>query len=920
MIETHLLPAREALPAAARLLLAREEARLPDLSAVTVVLPSVRLKADFARLLGWHSGRPAVLLPRLVTLPELAAASPIAVNVLPDARRLSELYRLLRARPWLQGIDRARDLWRLSAELLELLDALTLWRARLPEDEREWTAWLARAYGYPEQRDTRAARESPGFESSLDFEASLVHALWRASRAKAGGPLDRAEAYARRLAAVAREAAGPLYALGLSGLSPVEEDWLVLWATRAPVLRLTVDGLAPDSAGAVATLLAAAWRPDGSSLPERAQALRRDCPSSPLGGRVRLFPAHGLERAARVAAARIRTWLEEGASRVAVVAQDRLAARRLRALLERAGILVEDETGWRLSTTAASSVLMRWLDLLANVFYYADLLDFLKSPLVFADLPRESRWAAVHALEREIRRRGLVAHLSSYLATARASAPAALPLLERLSRGARLWRQDSRPLSAWFGALGETLDELGIRAALLLDSAGNQCLAVIERLGLETAEDTHPYTLAEWRAFLDRALETETFRDPEVESPVVFTHLAATRLRAFDAVLVLGCDAGHLPSPTADGVFFNQAVRAALGLATSASRRAIEQSDLAALIASGAEVLFIWQARQDDEPMLPSPWLDLLSTLHALAWQDDLIALELADLPEVAPPDAAPAGPSRRPRPVLPLALVPARISASGYACLMTCPYQYFARHVLGLNPQDEIQPALEKRDVGEILHGLLAEFHRTHPRLCDYTDQELAAWLARRVKEAFAPHTGRNYLDHAWRLALETLIPEYLAWARAREAQGWRWQVAEDKRVRELAVGKGTLQVEGTLDRIDAGPSGIAVLDYKARSLDRLKKSLAQPGEDVQLALYAWIAGAEVVEAAYVVLDMGKRKVESLPLEAPQDMAEKVAARLSDIYTRIDGGQPLVANGVFDACTLCEMRGLCRRDHWTDA
>ena len=46
-----------------------------------------------------------------------------------------------------------------------------------------------------------------------------------------------------------------------------------------------------------------------------------------------------------------------------------MTARRARARLERAQILVADESGWTLSTTMASSVVMRWLDVIGGDFY-----------------------------------------------------------------------------------------------------------------------------------------------------------------------------------------------------------------------------------------------------------------------------------------------------------------------------------------------------------------------------------------------------------------------------------------------------------------------------------------------------------------------------------------------------------------------
>ena len=91
----------------------------------------------------------------------------------------------------------------------------------------------------------------------------------------------------------------------------------------------------------------------------------------------------------------------------------------MRALLERHAIYVKDETGWTFSTTAASALIMRWLDLVADDFYYQDLLDFLKSPLVMSQMPREERREAVSTLELLIREHNVVSRLAHYLDLAR---------------------------------------------------------------------------------------------------------------------------------------------------------------------------------------------------------------------------------------------------------------------------------------------------------------------------------------------------------------------------------------------------------------------------------------------------------------------------------------------------------------------
>jgi ATP-dependent helicase/nuclease subunit B len=83
--------------------------------------------------------------------------------------------------------------------------------------------------------------------------------------------------------------------------------------------------------------------------------------------------------------------MQEGKKQIAIIPQDRMVARRVRALLERADIAVSDETGWKLSTTRAAAVLAAWLELVASNAQTIALLDFLKSPFLFPDAETEAQ-------------------------------------------------------------------------------------------------------------------------------------------------------------------------------------------------------------------------------------------------------------------------------------------------------------------------------------------------------------------------------------------------------------------------------------------------------------------------------------------------------------------------------------------------
>jgi ATP-dependent helicase/nuclease subunit B len=898
----HLLPPGQVLTAAAENIVSCHVADLPDLTGVIVLLPSLHAAAPFAAALAAAAGRPALLLPQLTTLPQFAATATLPGAIVPDSLRQSMVYLALRERPWFSETD----LWPLASELVQLFDELTLYGVQLPETADDFSARLAEAY-----------RAKAG--ESLQFEARLVHELWYALQRDLAERLDHASAYQLQLVQLARDPKHPLYAVGLAGLAPSEVEFFRRYAQRQPVRILQgapLDEALPGAPG----LLAAAWSATQDGLRERAARLRESQPQSPLAARLNFFPAHSLEDEARAADTRVRQWLTQGRKRIAVVVQDRLSARRVRALLERAEVLVEDETGWTLSTAAASSVVMRWLDLLSNDFFHQDLLDFLKSPLVFADWPAAERKEAIYKLELIIREKGIVDRLIHYRAAAHDKEAACAPLLERLHQAQQLWPKRTQSLRAWLDTLHQTLDLLGVTPALAGDLAGAQLLQRLLQLAEELRSEQGSFRFGEWRHWLNQQMEAATFRDTSIESPVVFTHLPATRLRHFDGVVLLGCDADHLPARGSDGPFFNQSVRAQLGLRTRQETAQTELNDVAALLVTSGEVLVTWQHTVNGEEHLVSPYFELLRTLHSLTYGDTLLSKDLRELIPVAivsHGSAAPADATAQPAPVLPHLLVPEAISASGYNSLLNCPYQYYARHVLKLNELDEVQVEMEKRDFGELVHRILLEFHRARPGLSGKDPDRMAQVLRDISATVFGPMLKLNYLSHAWALRWDKLIPAYVEWQLGRETQGWHWHAGEiAKRLTLPLPGSKALTLRGTLDRVDQSAAGLAVLDYKTRPATALRGQLKARGEDVQLPVYALLAEDEVIEACYVSLD--RDDVKPVPLqEGLIELSRDVAQRLTTIFAAIHNGAAMPAQGTDDACTYCEMKGLCRRAYW---
>jgi ATP-dependent helicase/nuclease subunit B len=865
----------------ARLLIERHGDALADSD---LLLPAMAHAQALRDALLAEAGH-ALFMPRIFTPSLLAARWQGDAPVDPHPRRLLRLVAQLRQQAWLGDADP----WSAAQELLELADALAELAA--PLNENALQQGFERAHGLTDS-------------AALSLEARLVHAVWHSD---CTGTPGHARAVTQALMRAAVAACRPL--VHLSAVVEPVPAWLELHAARVPVLHVQATRAMADTP--VARVLHAAW-PSGSlpgSSPVSTPAPSRE-DALDLASRVRLVGAQSLEQEAQCAASCIAGWLAQGRRAIALVAFDREAARRARALLERRQVLLADETGWKLSTTRAAATVDALLQCFASDGYHRDLLDLLRSPHVAGTLDRDAHAQAIAAIDDWVVRRNHVDGLHALLTDAGrefAGRPAGL-LIDALSQAFALMPTHNAPASFRVERLLAALDALGARAALALDAAGAQVVNLLEQLRADSSGVALDLSFADWRKWLNGEFEQALFRDSAIDSPVVLTPLAATRLRRFDAVYVIGADNRHLAPARLRGALGHEGLRRELGLPDSQVAARQLRDDLAGLIACSDETVFSWQTQRNGEANLPGVDLQRLDLVLQRAGLPSVIC----GAPSLADPPPLPAAVVSS-APVLDPARMPSRLTASGLADLMACPYRYYARHVLGLGAGDEVEDALGKGSVGELVHRVLHDFHVAHPRLADAALPALTDALRAQIAAAFDGAIARNFQEHAWADRLHDRADAYVAWAVQREADGWLFDSGEARRARLLELPDGAaLSLEGRIDRIDRNARGdVALLDYKLRSAERVRK--AMQADDVQLAFYATLEGGAVREAAYLALE------EDAPVafaEAdPPAAARALQALVSDMFQALRHGAHLPAHGDETACRHCEMRGLCRKD-----
>jgi ATP-dependent helicase/nuclease subunit B len=352
-----------------------------------------------------------------------------------------------------------------------------------------------------------------------------------------------------------------------------------------------------------------------------------------------------------------------------------------------------------------------------------------------------------------------------------------------------------------------------------------------------------------------------------------------------------------------------------LGLPTEAAQAGAQQRDLSLILALAARSAITCRTDPADGTR-PSPWVERLESIAGDRPLQERI--DLPGQPRLLVPRAAA-------RPAAALRGLPSRLTVGGIERLVACPFRFLALDGWGLREAPQAVDVPGVRERGELVHEILERFHReARERGVSLEDPGLGAAraLLHAATDAVAAResaAGGGTLGELaeWRATLEA----YLEWARSDASAGWRWAAGEsDGGVPIRWSGPGgprSVRIEGRLDRLDTGPEGLRVLDYKLGSPDRLKRIAADPGRAAQLALYAWIASAHgsVAESGYLSLRRGS--VDWIGLAAPaQQVLDDWAVALPRYLARVDAGEPLVAWG--SECGYCASRGICRKGHWS--
>lgn len=437
---------------------------------------------------------------------------------------------------------------------------------------------------------------------------------------------------------------------------------------------------------------------------------------------------------------------------------------------------------------------------------------------------RDSAADALAALD-ELQARHLPATLAAAQRAASQSArkeiQAAKPVLVAVAQLRAVLTQDAFPGNA--AAALATL--FGSRSIASDDEAAESATAWMDilRATARAAGKFPGLTAAEWWELALDVFAEQTSTDDRPAGAVELLGWLELLWEDAPHLLVAGCNDGRVPDAVVGDAFLPEALRARLGLKTNAARFARDAYLLAALAAcrstgsgpasrgrAGRLDLLMGKVSAAGDPLRPSRLL--------LRCDDAELPRRVAFLFRSAE-IARPSPPWQRAWPLVPR--VDARIdslSVTAFADYLECPFRFYLRHGLKMEPVDPEKTELDAMDFGTLVHAALEQLgNEVALRDCAEPKPLHDCLLA-----AFE-HAARS------RFGTELTLPLVIQFESARQrlrraaevlaeqrAAGWVVERVEWKFPAGHAL--GGLPVRGKIDRIErhATTGRVRVVDFK--------------------------------------------------------------------------------------------------------
>lgn len=418
-------------------------------------------------------------------------------------------------------------------------------------------------------------------------------------------------------------------------------------------------------------------------------------------------------------------------------------------------------------------------------------------------------------------------------------------ILEKLDR---IWSSlaGSAPAGQWCRRLRAVWQELGFPRGLQATEVEAWGHLTGLLYGVETALGNEVLSPGEFLEWLTLGAQRLVLPGPGIQAAgIQILGLLEMRGLEFSRVFCLGMNSGALPAPPRPLPLLAPGEKRLVLGGTYQSQHHFA-AELFANVRGAAPHLTLTRPRLvDQEERVSSP-------LYTGAWEPaEMAVLSAPDPAWLRSPavKAAFAAPDSPALPVYPDQLpawdLPGQLSLSQISTTLGCPCRFLLEILLKIRDLPDIDPGLDPRTRGQLLHDVLARFATAFREILDQ-DQ---AWDQRRAREllqeaarqALGPRWGDVHWQAEWDrwLGESGLLWEWLRLERERFEAGWRWQGFEVP-FADLTGEDWPFTLAGRVDRLDYHPDtdDLVVWDYKSGEIPK-KGKVFEDLEESQLPCY---------------------------------------------------------------------------------
>ncbi|MES1200777.1 MAG: double-strand break repair protein AddB [Pseudomonadota bacterium] len=630
---------------------------------------------------------------------------------------------------------------------------------------------------------------------------------------------------------------------------------------------------------------------------------------------VRLLEAATEDEEATAIALLLREGLEAPDKTVALATPDVGLARRVEAKLARWNIAPVVSHGRALRETPAGVFIALLCELADDTTETVALAALLKHPLTSFDLSPDALARARTALEHEVLRGARRCETFEQIA-ALATSQEAKDLTARIAAGLAplIAPAETITLAQFADAITETAERIADAKALWRGPDGESAAGLLQEAIAHGAELGPLAPHAAPRVLMQLMQGRETPPPAGGDPRVAIWGPLEARLQRRDLMILGGLNEGVWPAPPSEDPFMSRQMRTRLGLPSLDARIGLAAHDFAQL-ASAPRIVLTRPLKREGAPSIASRWLWRLETLVRGAdvkLERAQAALDLARVMDKPPKPRKP----KIPRPKPPANARLKRISVTQVEGLIRDPYAVYAKRLLRLDALKPIGAPPDHAERGTAVHAAIERISKGEDRalLIEVLDFELRR----------AGFPGERRVAERARLAASVAM--LLDWLAVRDEMGQR-VFAEDAGALPLACG---VTLSGKADRIEIGPAGAAILDFKTGSPP--SDSQVATGLSPQLPLEAAMlvrgafknvpkaSASELIYWRFGGADPGARLLD-LEMSA-HEAGEKALAELERLLRRYgEREQPFLSKPrVQFVKPYADYDLLARRKEWADA